>query len=385
MRIWASGLLALTLVACTTSGPSPSTATTGPPVTSTPPPMPVVTSFLGNGVPLPSLCSHRNAKADETVAFAAADHVWTLDPATFDIACVLDSASPEPFLWGPLGDRVLMGGFQVAGVLKSSPSLAATGVEPAVAAWGHPIGIAIVYSGNKVAKPQKLFLETGDVETLTDLPAARYLDVAYHPSGLALAFILERNGSQSIWFSSNEGKEAKRMVFTKEGTTFTDLSFSPDGGSLEYVAEHAEGYPEFHSIDLTQPDTLLSRWRGDVGQYVRSFSQAPSGNGLAVNLGKTCNDSVASILDGAKTDHVALPDEDRPTTALGWLDSRRVLVGADGCNGDPMDLYAVDFHKGSASQPLVTGVDTAASRTPAPRAPDSLPKEVELDTGSGIG
>src|SRR5205814_3716741 len=124
------------------------------------------------------------------------------------------------------------------------------------------------------------------------------------------------------WFSSNEGKDAKRLVFTKEGTTFTDLSFSPDGGSLEYVAEHAEGYPEFHSIDLTQPDTLLSRWKGAVGQYVRSFSQAPSGKGLAVNLGKSCDHSEASILDGAKTDHPAIPDEDRPTTALGWLDPR---------------------------------------------------------------
>jgi hypothetical protein len=384
MRIWTSGLLALTLVACTSSGPSPSTSTTQPPATSTPPPTPVATSFLGNGDPLPSRCNQHRPSAGETVAFAAGNSIWALDPTTLDLACVVDSAAPGPFLWGPLGDRVLLDGFQVAGLLKS-PSYAPTGVEPAAADWGHPVGIAIVYSGDQAGKPQKFFLESGDTETLTGLPTARYLDVAYHPSGLALAFILERNGSQSIWFSNNEGKDAKRLVFTQEGTKFTDLSFSPDGSSLLYVAEHAEGYPEFHSIDLTRPGTLLSRWKGTVGQYVRSFSQAPSGKGLAVNLGKSCGASVATILDGATTDHRALPKEDGPTTALGWLDPRTVLVGADGCHGEGMNLYAVDFHKGGSSQPLVTGIDAAASRAPAPPAPDSLPKEVELDTGSGIG
>ncbi|MBA3690652.1 MAG: hypothetical protein H0W82_04475 [Actinobacteria bacterium] len=42
------------------------------------------------------------------------------------------------------------------------------------------------------------------------MPKGTYLDIAYHPSGLALAVILERDGTQSIWFSTNKGKDPAR-------------------------------------------------------------------------------------------------------------------------------------------------------------------------------
>ena len=79
-----------------------------------------------------------------------------------------------------------------------------------------------------------------------------------------------------------------------------------------------------------------------------------------------------------------LPDVGRPTTILGWLDPQTVLVGAGGCGG-PMDLYAVPAVGSSTPSLLLRGVSAAASRAPAPSAPVSLPKEVQLDTGSGIG
>src|SRR6266545_2251599 len=56
-----------------------------------------------------------------------------------------------------------------------------------------------------------------------------YLSVTYHPSGLALAFVAEREGRQSIWLSSNLGEDPKRLVFSKVGTEFGALEFSADG------------------------------------------------------------------------------------------------------------------------------------------------------------
>jgi hypothetical protein len=68
---------------------------------------------------------------------------------------------------------------------------------------------------------------------------------------------------------------------------------------------------------------------------------------------------------------------------LGWLDGDSVLVAAGPCDG-PIDLFAVSSRGGDMT-PLVTGVDAAASRARAPKAPNSPPKEVELEGGSGVG
>ncbi len=152
------------------------------------------------------------------MAFAAEGRIWALDPNTARLSCLLESEFPGPFLWGPLGDRLLLSDFAIAG-MSGAPSSPALGIQPSIADWGHPVGIAIVYASGEDKHLQKFFLEGDETQVLRDLPTGTYLDVAYHPTGLALAFILERGGSQSIWFSTNEGTQAKRLVFTKAGTT----------------------------------------------------------------------------------------------------------------------------------------------------------------------
>jgi hypothetical protein len=67
-----------------------------------------------------------------------------------------------------------------------------------------------------------------------------------------------------------------------------------------------------------------------------------------------------------------LPSAQRPTSAVGWLDNRRVLVAEGDCDG-PFDLWVVDV-AGREPVAIVRGVTRAAVRrpdlSPAPQAPD---------------
>jgi hypothetical protein len=122
-------------------------------------------------------------------------------------------------------------------------------------------------------------------------------------------------------------------------------------------------------------------WRSIGDVFVRDFALAPRGSGIAADAGDSCDSSQALILRGLTKDRPALPDERRPTSILGWLDATTLLVGAGGC-GAPLDLFAVDTRQG-APTPLVTGVEDAASRAPAPKAPTSLPPVLDEEVPPG--
>ena len=392
MRARPAWALALALIvgACTSGSstaptgvgtPAPPPPTSASPVTTSPSSTPTGATIAG--APLPRCTKKAGFTDTQTVSFVADGHVWAMDPSNGDVSCLWPVADPGPFIWGPLGDRVLLGGLEVRGGAEALTH-DATEAQPVVADWGHPVGIAIVFAEGGDRHPQKLLLEDNKIERLDELPAGTYLDVAYHPSGLALAFVIERNDRQSIWLSTNEGKAPRRLVFTKSGTLFTDIEFSPDGQALVYTAHHPQGYAQVHSLDLSAPGTLLDGWRSKDDVFVRDFAMAPRGRGFAVDVGEDCENSSAVILDGTRKEHPALPGEQRPTSVLGWLDRRSLLVGAGGC-GAPMDLFAVDF-KGGQAKRLVVGVDAAVSRAPAPPAPTSLPKVVEEEAPpSGVG
>lgn len=237
-RITLAFVVALLAAACTTGsspeGSSPQPPPGGSSSSSVPPPTTTI-----DGQPLPDCGSRIRFDAAQTVAFTAEGHVWALDPTGGELSCLWPVSDPGPFIWGPRGDRVLLGGLEVVGGHDALPH-AAGDIDPTVVDWGHPVGIAIVFAQEGAGRPEKLFLDDGDIETLDRMPEATYLDVVYHPSGLALAFVLEQDGRQSIWLSSNEGKEPRRLVFSKSGTVFTDVEFSPDGQSLFYTAHHPD-------------------------------------------------------------------------------------------------------------------------------------------------
>ncbi len=369
------------LAACTSSTGTPS----GPPNTGGPGSgTPGVRTLLASGDPLPKGCPNRSSKAAQSVAFAAEGRAWALDPSSGALTCLFEAADPGPFVWGPLGDRVLLGGLHMEAI-GGQTLRAPLDVQPGPAAWGHPMGTAVVFVSGDGTELDKRYLDQKGIFDISPLHGVSYLSVTYHPSGLALAFVAERNGRQSIWLSSNLGEDPKRLVFSKEGTEFGALEFSPDGRALVYAAQHADGHPEVLALDLANRSFVRWLWRGQPGQRVMSVFQPPSRTGrfLGLTLGTSCADSRAMVRGADRRLIPVLPDASGPTRVLGWLDRSQVLVGTGGC-GEALDLTAFDVRT-DASVPLVSGVTAAASRAPAPPSPTSLPQEVQTEVGSGVG
>ncbi|TMK18989.1 MAG: hypothetical protein E6G65_10745 [Actinobacteria bacterium] len=366
-------LIAVSFVAGACTQGSPSAPPPAQPVTSsstgtssgTPSPAAAV---LADGTPLPSGCPGPPLPS-QTVAFVSSGRAWALDPATDTLSCLFPVRDPGPFAWGPQGDRVLLGGFRVHGLNAEAPELPGIAAEPATFDWGHPIGLAVVFAG-AAGEPEKRFMDDGRVERLTALPKGSYLQVAYHPSGLALAFVVDRGGAQAIWFSTNEGTDATRLVFGQGGTRFTSIAFSPDGQRLWWVAEHAGGYPVLHWMDLGHRSSFTDVWRGSPGTFAQDLRFAPAGSLKSVNAGTVCDDHQALIIEGGAATP-AMPFENRPTRALGWLDRTHLLVEAGGC-ASPTELYSVDAGGGQPVA-LVTGAELASPRTVLRNAPDTVP------------
>ena len=229
-------------------------------------------------------------------------------------------------------------------------------------------------------------MDDGHVERLQELPKGDYQAIAYHPSGLALGFIVDEGERQGIWLSSNEGKDPVRLVFSRPDTVFSSLAFSPDGTQIWWIAQHSGAISEIHWMDLadrTGFETVLTR---GLAPTARGLLLAPSGPLLAATEVGGCADARAMIID-ADGAQPAIPDAGRPTQALGWLDASTLLVSAGGCD-QPAQLFAVDGARGAHATILVDGVDIGAPRTvlhDAPTAVPSPPNEAPPAPPGGVG
>jgi hypothetical protein len=339
---------------------------------------PVRVARLASGEVVPSTCSPGNPSGSDTAAFVVAGHAWALSPDGTRLTCLFDVPDPGPFDWGPLGDRALVGGFEVKG-LPGAFTLPPSDVRSGSTSWGRPTGRSIVIVTADGSDLEKVHLDGDPLEAITPLKAARYLSVTYHPSGLALAFAVERSGGQSIWISSNTGKSPKRLVFSKEGTKFGDVAFSSDGVVLYYVALHANGTSVLHDLSLVNPTEVGALASAPPGKQILGINPGLVAGTIAWTTGTSCDSSVAMARDAEGND-LTVPGGSRPTSVLGWLDADRILVATGGCSG-PMDLSSVEVSTGT-STPLVFGVDAAGVRTPAPTPPPPLPK-ADADVGSG--
>jgi hypothetical protein len=324
---------------------------------------------MPDGSPLPEGCTGGAGPA-HTVAFVADGRAWALDPTDGDVACLFPVADAAPFAWGPQGDRVLLGDFEIRGVSPDAPDFPPVRVGLGPFDWGHPIGLAVVFADPK-GHPRKRFLDDGHVERLTSLPEGRYLEVAYHPSGLALAFVVEGAEGQEIWLSTNEGNDPQRLVFSEVGTTFPSIAFTPNGKQLWWTAAHDGGLAELHWMDLDDRSGFGTGWNQPTEGVAENLRIAPSGRLKSLDLGTGCDDRQALVVSG-RTGTAALPDEERPTSALGWLDPTTVLVAAGGCQ-EPQDLYAVDGSGDEDPVALVLGVELAAPRTVVTNPPREVP------------
>ncbi len=322
----------LVLVSCTSGEGESTDSSTSPPTTASSSAAPITT--LASGAELPRGCNGRTPARGQTVAFVALGRAWALDPESERLTCMFDVGNPGPFAWGPQGDRVLLADLEVRGVTSEAPTLPGIDTRPAAFDWGHPIGLAVVYAARDERTPGKRFIDDGHVEALTALPGGRYLEVAYHPSGLALAFVVDRRGEQSIWLSTNEGTDPVRLVFSEGGTRFTSIAFTPDGRRLVWTAQHAGGYPQIHTMDLAERTGFADGWRGEDGQEASNLHLAPSGRLMAIRR--------RNQLRGPDGDARAQPQGGKagPSRQLRAQHGPRVARSVDGVGGRSADAMS---------------------------------------------
>ncbi|HYY80920.1 MAG TPA: hypothetical protein VFD04_17330, partial [Actinomycetes bacterium] len=106
------------------------------------------------------------------------------------------------------------------------------------------------------------------------------------------------------------------------------------------------------------------------------------GGELAVDVGAGCRDRQAILTEpGGGSGRLLLPQATRPTSAIGWLDSHRVLVAEGSCDG-PADLWTADT-AGGAPRLLARNVDRAGLRRPDPRPAPAPPDLARFTKVSG--
>jgi hypothetical protein len=375
-RLIAGALVAL--AACTgSSSNAPPHAGTGSGTSS---PSTIITT-LANGDALPSGCPSSADVRAHTVAFVAGGNAWALDPRTDDATCLFPAPAPGPFTWNPRGDRALLNGLEITS-LDGEQLRAGSSSSAAVSSWGHPIGKAVVYISPSGTRLRKIYPGTQRRDDITPIHHVHYLNVIYHPSGLAIAFVVDTGGGQEIWLSSNVGEDPVRLVFAVGGTTFGELAFTADGGTLLYSAVHADDAPLLHALDLRNPTINQGWWHGDAGDRISAIFTQPRRDGqlVAMTVGAGCEDAQAMLF---RRGDPPQPLARAPSRTVGWLDGQTVLVATDGCVG-PSNLVSVDVGR-QAAIPLVTGVDIAAARTPLLGFVPTLPAGIQQEVGAGVG
>jgi hypothetical protein len=328
------------------------------------------TPELASGAPLPASCVQRRVPADAAVAFVASGRAWALDRRG-SATCLFEARAAGPFAWGPRGDRAVLAHLQVKG-LPGAPSRPPSAVDPTALSWGRPIGKSIVFVSRDGHRLVKAHPAGGPFGNVTPIRDAEYQRVVYHPSGLAFAFVLRRNGRESIWMSTNRGKSPRQLVHGRLHTGFDAIAFGEGGTSLFFAAQHADDRVDIHRLELVGATSAPVAWRGGPAEHVSDLWPG-RGQSFAFTVGRDCRSSRALVVTARRPNgEELLPDA--PARALGWLDKGHVLVATGGC-GEKLDLYAVATQT-LKSRLLVRGVDAASVRRAEPYPPPPLSPEV---------
>jgi hypothetical protein len=318
---------------------------------------------------VPDGCAAATSGVSATVSFVLGGRAWAVAPDGSGLTCLFELPDPGPFLWGPRGDRVVVGGLKVLGVGSDAagPSLA---LSPARLDWGHPKGLSLVFPSDDAKVLRKVEVGSSHVIDISPFEGRTYSDVVFHPSGLALGFVADGPDGSEIDVSSNTGTDPKHVVITNEGTVFGPIAFGGSGTSVFYAAKLADGTHMLARYELDEGEPYEKLWVGhrDVLALIPELRR---GTRVALTVGTGCSDAQAIYSDLDGTDGTALlPSADGPTSVVGWLDDHRLLVAA-GCGTE--DLWTVDLRNGGAPTLVVRGVDRGALRVPVPTPPPALP------------
>lgn len=320
---------------------------------------------------LPAGCDAGVPAATAAIAFVAQGRAWAVSPEGKGLTCLFDVADAGPFAWGPRADRVLLGGLEVRGV-GSSASRPSGSIEPALVSWGRPKGLAVAFVDPKGRKLEKALVGSTTIQNVTPFANATYQEVLYHPSGLALVFVLTDSDGSSIWMSSNSGTDPKRLVWSRDGTVFGPLAFRMDGFNLYYAARLTNGTRMISVADLGQSRVINGQWVGK--EDILRLLPGPGGETMALDAGTGCDDrkAIVSELDGTAGQPL-IPTATAPTSAIGWLDEATLLVSEGGCAG-PMKLWRVELGNGGTTRLVFDGATRASVRISEPSPPPPLPK-----------
>jgi hypothetical protein len=259
--------------------------------------------------------------------------------------------------------------------------------------WRPPRGIETVSltwlgaNGNALAfvTPGRLNLASaslGSIELRELTPfrgGSTYEAVAGHPSGQALAFVIQRSGAAEVWMASNAGSGRARLVRPTRAR-LGPLAFSAGGKALYYGNRQSDGTRRLEVYSLAERRRLEPAWTGERDILAIVGRRDPAATQLALDTGSGCDDRRADLsgLDGGPG-RPLLPSAAEPTSAVGWLDTRRVLLVEGGCEG-PFDLWLVDIN-GGEPKPVARGIDRAALRWPDPRPVPAAPDLAALAQG----
>ena len=353
--------LALVAVACSERG-----------ATLPNPPAPTVGATAAGALP-DGCAGSAPSPTSAPVAFVAGGRAWATTADSRRVWCLFEVHRPGPFLWGPRGDRVALDGLEVRGV-GAPVWRPPRGIETVSLTWLGPSGDALAFVTPGRLNLAAAALGSVDQRELTPFRGgSTYQAVASHPSGEALAFVLRRNGASEIWMTSNVGSGAVRLVAPTQAR-LGPLAFSASGKALYYGSRRADGTSRLEVLPLTEARKLAPAWTGRRDVLAIVGRRDPAATQIAIDTGSGCGDRRADLsgLDGGPG-RPLLPSATRPTSAAGWLDSRRVLVAEGGCDG-PFDLWVVDT-SGREPVSLARGINRAALRRPDPRplpAPPNL-------------
>jgi hypothetical protein len=328
---------------------------------------------LASGKTLPAGCAKRGVRADATASFVAEGRAWALDPGTGRVTCLFPVRDAGPFVWGPRGDRALLARLEVKG-LGDAPSRPPGRVDPDASSWGRPTGKSIVFVGNGGRALLKAHPAGGGFTDVTPVRGATYERVVYHPSGLAFAFVLRRNGRESVWISSNVGKTPRQFVHGRLHTGFGAISFGDAGNLLYFAARHVDGRVDVHRLPLFGARSAPVVWRGGPEEDVTDLFAGRDYPDLAFTAGRACESRYAVVVSARHPKGAELMPDDERSRTVGWLDQKRVLVATGGC-GQKLDLYSVDAATLDARL-LVRGVDAASVRRAEELPPPPLSPEV---------
>ena len=359
--------LALLTVACSERG-------------ATVPNTPGTTAGTTAAGPLPDGCSG-SAPSPTTapVAFVADGRAWATTGDGRRVWCLFEVHNPGPFLWGPRGDRVVLDGLEVRGV-GATVWRPPRGIETVSLTWLGATGNALAFVTPGRLNLASAALGSIELRELTPFRGPTYQAVASHPSGQALAFVLQRAGASEVWMASNTGGGQARLV-PPTRARLGPLAFSAGGKSLYYgSSRQPDGSRHLEVYSLAERRRLEPAWTGDRDILAIVGRRDPAATQLALDTGSGCGNRRADLsgLDGGPG-RPLLPSASGPTSAVGWLDTRRVLVVEGGCNG-PFDLWLVDVN-GGEPKPVARGIDRAALRFPDPRPLPAAPDLTTLAQG----